>query len=96
MDDFAKCEGVPSIQHGRGGQSQQSFLLDYDIALADLAANHDVKGSGPAGRSGQGSRAKEVTDEHYNINGGAGLPPLSLKLAVIGQSGCGAITSQPF
>jgi len=41
MDDFAKCEGVPSIQHGAA--VKQSFLLDYDIALADLAANHDVK-----------------------------------------------------
>jgi len=41
MDDFAKCEGVPSIQHGAA--VKQSFLLDYDIALADLAANHDVQ-----------------------------------------------------
>jgi len=40
MDDFASMEGVPSIQHGAA--AKQSFLLDYDIALADLAANRDV------------------------------------------------------
>jgi len=40
MDDFKTAEGVPSIQHGAA--VKQSFLLDYDIALADLATNHDV------------------------------------------------------
>ena len=40
MDDFQTAEGVPSIQHGAA--VKQSFLVDYDIALADLAANHDV------------------------------------------------------
>lgn len=40
MDAFATAEGVPSIQHGAA--VKQSFLVDYDIALADLAANHDV------------------------------------------------------
>jgi glucose/mannose transport system substrate-binding protein len=40
MDDFKSNEGVPSIQHGAA--VKQSFLVDYDIALADLAANHDV------------------------------------------------------
>lgn len=41
MDDFATCEGTPSIQHGAA--AKQSFLVDYDIAMADLAANHDVE-----------------------------------------------------
>jgi len=40
MDAFKTDEGVPSIQHGAA--VKQSFLVDYDIALADLAANHDV------------------------------------------------------
>jgi hypothetical protein len=40
MDDFKSNIGVPSIQHGAA--VKQSFLLDYDIALADLATNHDV------------------------------------------------------
>ena len=40
MDDFQTTEGVPSIQHGAA--VKQSFLVDYDIALADLATNHDV------------------------------------------------------
>lgn len=40
MDAFKTAEGVPSIQHGAA--VKQSFLLDYDIALADLAANRDV------------------------------------------------------
>jgi glucose/mannose transport system substrate-binding protein len=40
MDAFKADEGVPSIQHGAA--AKQSFLLDYDIALADLAANRDV------------------------------------------------------
>ena len=40
MDDFRTTEGVPSIQHGAA--VKQSFLVDYDIALADLATNHDV------------------------------------------------------
>jgi glucose/mannose transport system substrate-binding protein len=41
MDDFRTAEGTPSIQHGAA--VKQSFLVDYDIALADLAANHDVE-----------------------------------------------------
>jgi glucose/mannose transport system substrate-binding protein len=40
MDAFQADEGVPSIQHGAA--AKQSFLIDYDIAMADLAANHDV------------------------------------------------------
>ena len=40
MDAFKTDEGVPSIQHGAA--VKQSFLVDYDIALADLAANRDV------------------------------------------------------
>lgn len=40
MDDWAKLEGTPSIQHGAA--ASQAFLVDYDIALADLATNHDV------------------------------------------------------
>jgi len=40
MDDFKSKIGTPSIQHGAA--VKQSFLLDYDIALADLATNHDV------------------------------------------------------
>jgi glucose/mannose transport system substrate-binding protein len=40
MDAFAADEGVPSIQHGAA--AKQSFLVDYDIALADLGTNHDV------------------------------------------------------
>jgi glucose/mannose transport system substrate-binding protein len=40
MDDFASNIIVPSIQHGAA--AKQSFLIDYDIALADLATNHDV------------------------------------------------------
>ncbi len=40
MDAFKSDEGVPSIQHGAA--VKQSFLVDYDIALADLATNHDV------------------------------------------------------
>ncbi len=40
MDAFGADEGVPSIQHGAA--AKQSFLIDYDIALADLAANRDV------------------------------------------------------
>jgi glucose/mannose transport system substrate-binding protein len=40
MDDFKTDEGVPSIQHGAA--VKQSFLVDYDIALGDLAANFDV------------------------------------------------------
>jgi len=41
MDDFKSAEGVPSIQHGAA--VKQSFLVDYDIALGDLSANHDVE-----------------------------------------------------
>lgn len=40
MDAFGSDEGVPSIQHGAA--AKQSFIVDYDIALADLAANRDV------------------------------------------------------
>ena len=40
MDDFKTDIGVPSIQHGAA--VKQSFLIDYDIALADLSTNHDV------------------------------------------------------
>jgi len=41
MDDFKSLVGTPSIQHGAA--VKQSFLMDYDIALADLCTNHDVK-----------------------------------------------------
>jgi glucose/mannose transport system substrate-binding protein len=40
MDAFQTDEGVPSIQHGAA--VKQSFLVDYDIALADLGTNRDV------------------------------------------------------
>jgi glucose/mannose transport system substrate-binding protein len=40
MDQFKSCVGLPSIQHGAA--VKQSFLVDYDAALADLATNHDV------------------------------------------------------
>jgi glucose/mannose transport system substrate-binding protein len=40
MDDWAKLIGTPSIQHGAA--TSQAFLVDYDIAMADLATNHDV------------------------------------------------------
>jgi glucose/mannose transport system substrate-binding protein len=40
MDEFGTSVGLPSIQHGAA--VKQSFLVDYDIALADLATNHDV------------------------------------------------------
>ncbi|MGI6366989.1 MAG: ABC transporter substrate-binding protein [Anaerolineae bacterium] len=40
MDDWANLEGTPSIQHGAA--TSQAFLVDYDIALADLATNRDV------------------------------------------------------
>jgi glucose/mannose transport system substrate-binding protein len=40
IEAFESDEGVPSIQHGAA--AKQSFLVDYDIALADLATNHDV------------------------------------------------------
>jgi glucose/mannose transport system substrate-binding protein len=40
MDAFQSDVGVPSIQHGAA--AKQSFLLDYDIALADLSTNRDV------------------------------------------------------
>ena len=40
MDAFKSNVGVPSLQHGAA--AKQSFLVDYDIALGDLAANHDV------------------------------------------------------
>ena len=40
MDDFKAKVGLPSIQHGAA--VKQSFLVDYDAALADLATNFDV------------------------------------------------------
>jgi glucose/mannose transport system substrate-binding protein len=40
IEAFEADEGVPSIQHGAA--AKQSFLIDYDIAMADLATNHDV------------------------------------------------------
>jgi glucose/mannose transport system substrate-binding protein len=40
MDEFKTCVGLPSIQHGAA--VKQSFLVDYDAALADLATNHDI------------------------------------------------------
>jgi glucose/mannose transport system substrate-binding protein len=40
MDAWVTDIVVPSIQHGAA--AKQSFLIDYDIALADLATNHDV------------------------------------------------------
>jgi len=40
MDDFKTSVGLPSIQHGAA--VKQSFLVDYDAALADLATNFDV------------------------------------------------------
>ena len=40
MDAFKTNVGVPSIQHGAA--VKQSFLVDYDIALADLGTNLDV------------------------------------------------------
>lgn len=40
MDAFQSDVGTPSIQHGAA--AKQSFITDYDIALADLAANRDV------------------------------------------------------
>jgi glucose/mannose transport system substrate-binding protein len=40
MDAFKSDVGVPSIQHGAA--AKQSFVVDYDIAMADLAANRDV------------------------------------------------------
>ncbi|MFO7697199.1 MAG: ABC transporter substrate-binding protein [Anaerolineae bacterium] len=41
MDDFAALESTPSIQHGAA--TSQSFLVDYNIALADLAVNRNVE-----------------------------------------------------
>lgn len=40
MDAFQSDIGTPSIQHGAA--AKQAFITDYDIALADLAANRDV------------------------------------------------------
>jgi len=40
MDAFKTNVGLPSIQHGAA--VKQSFLVDYDAALADLATNHNV------------------------------------------------------
>jgi glucose/mannose transport system substrate-binding protein len=40
MDAFKEDIVVPSIQHGAA--AKQSFVVDYDIALSDLATNHDV------------------------------------------------------
>jgi glucose/mannose transport system substrate-binding protein len=40
MDAWGTDVVVPSIQHGAA--AKQSFLVDYDIALADLGTNRDV------------------------------------------------------
>ncbi len=40
MDAFKSDEGVPSIQHGAA--AKQSFILDYAIAINNLATNRDV------------------------------------------------------
>jgi glucose/mannose transport system substrate-binding protein len=40
MGDFKTNELVPSIQHGAA--AKQSFVLDYAIAINNLATNHDV------------------------------------------------------
>ena len=40
MEDFKTNTLVPSIQHGAA--AKQSFLLDYDLAINDLAVNRDV------------------------------------------------------
>lgn len=40
MDDFKSNELVPSIQHGAA--AKQSFVLDYAIAINNLATNRDV------------------------------------------------------
>lgn len=40
MDDFKSNELVPSIQHGAA--AKQSFILDYAIAINNLATNRDV------------------------------------------------------
>ncbi len=40
MEAFANDVLVPSIQHGAA--AKQSFILDYDFALNDLATNRDV------------------------------------------------------
>jgi len=40
MDEFKTDVGLPSIQHGAA--VKQSFLVDYDAALSDLATNFDV------------------------------------------------------
>jgi glucose/mannose transport system substrate-binding protein len=40
MEDFKSNILVPSIQHGAA--AKQSFLLDYDIAINNLATNRDV------------------------------------------------------
>ena len=43
MEDFESNVLVPSLQHGAA--AKQSFLLDYDLALNNLAANRDVEGT---------------------------------------------------
>jgi glucose/mannose transport system substrate-binding protein len=43
MKDFESNTLVPSIQHGAA--AKQSFLLDYDLAINNLATNHDVAGT---------------------------------------------------
>ncbi len=40
MEDFATNTLVPSIQHGAA--TKQSFILDYDFAINEVAANRDV------------------------------------------------------
>ena len=40
MEDFKVDTGTPSIQHGAA--AKQSFLIEYDQAMADLGTNHDV------------------------------------------------------
>ena len=40
MSDFSSNDLVPSIQHGAA--AKQSFVLDYDFAINNLATNRDV------------------------------------------------------
>ena len=40
MEDFKVDIGTPSIQHGAA--AKQSFLMEYDQAMADLSTNHDI------------------------------------------------------
>ncbi len=43
MEDFESNVLVPSLQHGAA--AKQSFLLDYDLAINNLAVNRDVAGT---------------------------------------------------